>query len=48
MLHIDHDPTRRKCSFVAHLNASAKTFNGEASLGVSAHDQWAFSIEINS
>ncbi len=47
MLRTNLHPSRLKCSFVVHLHASAKTFNGEVSLGMNASDEWAFSIEIN-
>lgn len=41
-------PARLKCSFVVHLSVGVKTFDGENILWyLGAHDQWAFSIEIN-
>jgi hypothetical protein len=39
-------PADRKCAFAVNLDVSSKTSNGFGRLGIDAHDQAAFAVEI--
>lgn len=48
LLRTNLEPGRLKCSFVVHLAAEVKTFNGSTTLTyLNRYDEWAFSVEIN-